>query len=101
MVDSGHGQPKGLPELCQAAVPVHGGPLVVMQRGEGYTASLSRASPGRGRWCGDRAMVVKKRWWWCSVQAVPGHGEKRRRVGRGAVEDGGALPIYTGRGGGG
>jgi hypothetical protein len=35
------------------------------------------------------------------VQAVPGRGEKRRRVGRGAVEDGGALPRYTGRGGGG
>jgi hypothetical protein len=27
-------------------------------------------------------------------------GEKRRRAGRGAVENGGALPLYRGQGGG-
>jgi hypothetical protein len=30
------------------------------------------------------------------VRAVLGLGEKRRRAGRGAVENGGALPLYRG-----
>jgi hypothetical protein len=34
------------------------------------------------------------------VHSALGHGEKRRRAGRGAVENGGALPLYRGRGGG-
>jgi hypothetical protein len=33
------------------------------------------------------------------VRAVLERGEKRRRTGSGAVEDGGALPLYRGRGG--
>jgi hypothetical protein len=36
-----------------------------------------------------------------AVWAVLGHGERRRRAGRGAVEDGEALPLYMARGGGG
>jgi hypothetical protein len=35
------------------------------------------------------------------VRAVLGHGGKRRRAGRGAVENGEDLPLYTGQGGGG
>jgi hypothetical protein len=75
----------------------HGGSPAVAQWGEGCALSPSQASPGRGRWCGDRATVVKKRWWQYPVRAVLGHGEKRRRVGRGAVDDGRALPLYRGR----
>jgi hypothetical protein len=30
------------------------------------------------------------------VRAVLGHGEKRRRAGRGAMENDGALPLYKG-----
>jgi hypothetical protein len=30
------------------------------------------------------------------VRVTHGHGEKRRRAGRGAVENGGALPLYRG-----
>jgi hypothetical protein len=35
------------------------------------------------------------------MRAALGCGEERRRAGRGAVKDGGALPLYRGRGGGG
>jgi hypothetical protein len=49
--------------------------------------SPSWASPGCRRWCGDRATAVKKRWRKFSVQAALGHSEKRRRMGRGVVED--------------
>jgi hypothetical protein len=38
-------------------------------------------------------MEVKRWWWWRSVGAVLEHGERRRRVGRGAVEDGGGSPF--------
>jgi hypothetical protein len=59
----------------------------------------SRTSPWRGWRCGDRATATKKRRWWCSVRVVLGRGKKRKRAGGGAVEDGGALPFYRGRGG--
>jgi hypothetical protein len=78
----------------------HGGLPEVAQRGEGCTGSPSRASPRRGRQCGGRAMVVKKRRRRRSVQAALGRRVKRRRAGRGAVEDNGALSLYRGRGGG-
>jgi hypothetical protein len=42
---------------------------------------------------GDRATAVKKRWLWRSVRAMLKHGERGRRVGGGAVEDGGVLPL--------
>jgi hypothetical protein len=71
------------------------------QREEGCTGSPSQASPGRGRKGGGQAMVLKKRRRRRSVRAAPGRGEKRRRAGRGAVEDGEALPLYRGQGGGG
>jgi hypothetical protein len=45
-------------------------------------------------------MVVKKWWRRRSVWAVIGCREKRRRVGRGAMENGRALPLYRARGGG-
>jgi hypothetical protein len=45
---------------------------------------------------GARATTVKKWWRRRSVRAVLERGEKRRRVGRGAVENGGALPLYRG-----
>jgi hypothetical protein len=89
----------GLPELGLAAGPGHGSPLAVAQQKEGCTGSPSRASPGRRWWCGDRLMAVKKWWRWCSVRAVLGCKEKRSRAGRGAVENGGPLPLYRGRGG--
>jgi hypothetical protein len=43
---------------------------------------------------------VKKRRRRRSVQAALGRRVKRRRAGRGAVEDNGALSLYRGRGGG-
>jgi hypothetical protein len=73
----------------------------VTQWEEGCTGSPSRASPGRRWWCGDRAMAVKEQQWWHLVRAVLERGEKRGRAGRGAVEDGGALPLYRRCGGGG
>jgi hypothetical protein len=88
----------GSPELGLAAAPGHGGSLVVAQRGEGCTGSPSRASLGRGWQCGGQVMVVKKWWRRRSVRVVHGHAEKRKRAGRGAVENGGALHIYRGRG---
>jgi hypothetical protein len=45
---------------------------------------------------GARATAVKKWWRRRSVRVVLERGEKRRRVGRGAVENGGALPLYRG-----
>jgi hypothetical protein len=96
MVDYGHGRPKGSLVLGLAAAPVHGGSPAMGQWREERMGSLSRASPGHRRWCGDRATAVKKRWCWRSVRAVLGHGKKRKRAGGGAVEDGGALPFYRG-----
>jgi hypothetical protein len=101
MVDNGHGRSKGLSELGLDSAPVHGGSPAVTQRGEGCTGSQSSTSLGHGRSCGDWAMAVNKKWWWRSVQMVLECGEKRRRAGSGALEDGGAFPLYRGRGGGG
>jgi hypothetical protein len=68
----------------------------VAQRKEGCTGN----SMGRSReirWQrGDRAMAVKKCWRRRSVQAALGCREKRRVAGRGAVENGRALPLYRG-----
>jgi hypothetical protein len=65
MVDRGHGRPKSSPDIGPAAAPGHGGSLATGQLREGSTRNLSRASPRRGQWCGDRAMAVKRRLWWC------------------------------------
>jgi hypothetical protein len=81
------------------AAPGHGGPPEVEQWGEGCTGSPSRASPVRRRQCGGRAMAVKKRQRRHLVWAALGCREKRRREGRGVVENGGALPLYRGRAG--
>jgi hypothetical protein len=83
------------------SAPGHGGSPEVVQRGEGFTGSPSRASPRRGRQCGGRATAVKKWQRRRSVRAALGHGESSRRARRGAMEDDGALPLYRGRGGGG
>jgi hypothetical protein len=40
-------------------------------------------------------MAVKKWWWRQSVHTVLGRGEKRRRTGRGAVENGEAGVLLT------
>jgi hypothetical protein len=89
---------RGSPELILAAALRHGGSSAVAQPKEGCTGSPSRASPGHGWRHGDRAMAVKKWRWRRSVRVVLGHGGKRRRAGRGAVENGGPLPLYRGRG---
>jgi hypothetical protein len=81
-------QPSGRSE---ARWPTGGGAA-----GRGCMGSPSWASPGRGRQRGGRAMAVKKRWRRRSVQAALGREEKRRRAGRGAVENGGSLPLYRG-----
>jgi hypothetical protein len=81
------------------AAPMHGGSPAMEQWRKERMGSPSQASPGRGRWCGNRAMAAKKRQWWCSVWAVLGCGKKRKREGGSAVEDDGALPFYRGRGG--
>jgi hypothetical protein len=52
-----------------------------------------RVTPEMERRRGDRATVVKRRRWWCSVRAMLKHGERGRRAGGGAVEDGGVLPF--------
>jgi hypothetical protein len=100
VVDYGHRRMKSSPELGLAAAPGRGGLPVTAQQREGSTGSPSQASPLCGGWRGDRAAVVKKRWWWCSVGVVLESRERRRRAGRGAVEDGRALTFYRGRGGG-
>jgi hypothetical protein len=101
MVDHGHGRLKGSLELGLVAAPRHGSSSVMGQRREGSTGSPSQASPGRGRRCGDRATAVKRQQWCCLVEALLKCGERERRAGRGVVEDGGALPFYRGRRGGG
>jgi hypothetical protein len=65
----------------------HGCSPVMAQRRERSTGSPSQDSPRRERWCGDRVTVVRKWWRKCSVRVALGRGEKRRRTGRGAVED--------------
>jgi hypothetical protein len=82
-------------ELDLTATPGHRGSLAMTQQRERSTGSLSRASPGREQRLGDWAMTVRK--WWCRrlVQATLGHGEKRRRIGRGVVEDGEAGAALT------
>jgi hypothetical protein len=87
-----HGRPQSSTELGRAAALGHSGSPEVAQRGEGCTGSPSRASSGRGRQCGGQVTAVKKRQRRCSVRAALGR-EERRRAGRGAVEDGGALPL--------
>jgi hypothetical protein len=82
-------------ELGLLAAPGHGGSSVMVQWRERSTGSPSQASPGRGWWRGDRATVVKKWRWRHSVQVALGCGEKRRRTGRGAVEDGEAGVVLT------
>jgi hypothetical protein len=51
------------------------------------------ASPKTEERHGDRAMTVKKQWPRCSVRVMLKRGERGRRVGGGAVEDGGVLPL--------
>jgi hypothetical protein len=82
------------PELGLTTALAHGG-FPAMERRERSTGSPSRASPGRGRWHGNQEMAVKKWWWRQSVHAVLGRGEKRRRTGRCAVENGEAGALLT------
>jgi hypothetical protein len=98
-VNRGHGRPKSSQVLGLAAAPGLDGSSAIAQHREGSMGSPSRASPGHGRLCGGRAMGVKRRQWWCSVGAVLERRERRRRVGRGAVEDGSGSPFYRGQGG--
>jgi hypothetical protein len=79
-VDSTVAGGRDSPELGLTVAPVHGGSPVMEQWRKEHVESLSQASLGRGRRCGDRAMAVKK----------------RKRVGGGEVEDDGALPFYRG-----
>jgi hypothetical protein len=46
-----------------------------------------RASPKTEERCGDRTMVVKKRWLWRSVREMLKRGDAQ------AVEDDGVLPL--------
>jgi hypothetical protein len=104
LVDHGGASPRWIldrgsvmtsPELGLMATLGHSGSSAMAQRRERSTGSPSRASPGRGRRRGDQATVVKKWWWRRSMWATLGHGEKRRRTGRGAVEDGEAGVMLT------
>jgi hypothetical protein len=83
------------PELGLLAAPGHGGSSVMVQWRERSTGSPSRASPGRRWWHGDRVTMVKKWRWRHLVQVALRCGEKRRRTGRGAVEDGEAGVVLT------
>jgi hypothetical protein len=91
----------GSSELGLPATLEHGSSLAGAQQREGDIGIPARASPGRGRQCGGWATAVRKWRRRHSVQEVLGLRKKRRRVERGAVEAGGALPLYRGRGGGG
>jgi hypothetical protein len=95
MVDWATADRRGLPELGLAAASGHGGSPAMAQRRERSTGSSFWASPGRGRWHGDWATAVKKWQRKLSVWAPLGRGEKRRRTGRGAVEDGEADEALT------
>jgi hypothetical protein len=97
-VDSKVAGGRGSPELGLTATPVHGGSPTMEQWRKERVGRPSRASPGRGRQCGDRTMSAKKWRWWRSVWSVLGREKKRKRAGGGAVEDDGALPSYRGRG---
>jgi hypothetical protein len=83
------------PELNLMAAPRHHGSLAMTQQRERSAGSPSRASQGREQRRGNRATTVRK--WRCRrlVQAALGHGEKRRRTGRGVVEDGKAGTKLT------
>jgi hypothetical protein len=84
--------------MAVEALGAGGSSPTTAQRREGGTRSPSRASLGRGRQCGDRETTVKKWWWRHSLRAVLGLGEKRRRAGRGVVENGGSLPYIGAEG---
>jgi hypothetical protein len=90
----------GSSELGITAIPKHGSSSTGAQQREGDTGIPARASSRCGRQCGGWATAVKKWRRRCSVRTMLRCGEKRRRVGRGTVEGGGALPLYRGRGGG-
>jgi hypothetical protein len=91
---------RGSLELSVTAALVHGGSPAMEQWRKERVGSPSRASPGRGRRCGDRATVAKKWGRWRSVWAVHRCGKTRKRAGGGAVEDDGALPFCRVQGGG-
>jgi hypothetical protein len=80
-------------ELGLTVAPGHGGSPTMAQRRERSMGSLSQASLGHVRWHGDRATVVKKWRWRHSVRAALGHGEKRRRAGRGAAKTGWGIAL--------
>jgi hypothetical protein len=96
MVDWAMVSRRGSSVLGLAVALGHGGSPAAVQWGDRCMGSPYRASLGRGRRCGDRVTAMKKRRWWCSMWAVFWRGEKRRRARRGAVEDGGTLPLYRG-----
>jgi hypothetical protein len=95
MVDWATAGPRGSPELGLAAAPGHGDLLMMAQWRERSMRSPSRDNSEHGQWRGDQATAVKKWQWWCSVQVAHGHGEKRRWMGRGAVDDGEAGAALT------
>jgi hypothetical protein len=76
-VDSTVAGGRDSPELGLTVALVHGGSPVMEQWRKEHMESLSRASLGRGRRCGDRAMAANKRRWWHSVRSMLGHGKKR------------------------
>jgi hypothetical protein len=91
----------GSSELGLAVTLEHGSSSAGAQQREGDIGIPARASPGCWQQCGGWATAVRKWWRRHSVRAMLGLRKKRRRAGRGAVEGGGALPLYRGRGGGG
>jgi hypothetical protein len=68
------------------------------QRREWCMGSSFQASPGHGWRCSDRAVMVKKQRRCRSVRVILERSRVERRAGRGAVEDGKALPLCMGRG---
>jgi hypothetical protein len=92
---TGHGGM--LTDVWPSVTPEHASSLMRAQKREGSAGNLSRASAGLGRRCGNPATSVKRQRQWRSVEAALNHREVRRRVGRGAVEDGGGSNFYRGR----
>jgi hypothetical protein len=96
--DRGHGG--GSPDGDRNGALVCETSLLMRKKSEGMAVILTYCRWGRRRGGGDRVTVVKKQWRKHSMWAAHGRGEKRRGVGRGAMEDGVALPLYRGQGGG-
>jgi hypothetical protein len=88
-LDRGQGLSGGSPEDGRNGAPVRGTLPRLRKKGEGTAVILTGCRRGGKGW----ASMGMKRWRRRLVQAVLGHGEKRRGEGRGVVEGGDGPPF--------